>query len=99
MLELCSTVGFIQLPTRIVSCRNAISSCSASIMRSNMLRSMPAGMRLYFATMSESAFCRLRRSLSVLSMKSSMWVITAARGSGSRLCLWLGVWDVYVPVN
>ena len=70
----------IYLAIRGVFCRNAISSFKTSIMRSNMLRSLPEGMRLYFVMSSESAPCRLRRSLSVLSMKSSMRVITAAQG-------------------
>ena len=71
---------FIYLAIRSVFCRKAISSFRTSIMRSNMLRSLPEGMRLYFVMSSESAACRLRRSLSVLSMKSSMRVITAAQG-------------------
>jgi hypothetical protein len=71
---------FIYLAIRSVFCRKAISSFRTSIMRSNMLRSLPDGMRLYFVMSSESAPCRLRRSLNVLSMKSSMRVITAAQG-------------------
>ena len=50
---------------------------------------------VYFTTRSASACCRLRRSLSVLSKKSSMWIITTAQEWGAPAS-WVGGRDVYV---